>query len=110
MQHIHREGQQPIDPTPRELICRLPVLLLAGQGRSLFAGLAPSLTAGKKRISLPETCLSVAKNNVISMLWIRLAEAVRQRNSIGVLRVGSGLAAELALPFDRSVILRKPHI
>ena len=39
MQHIRREGQQPIDPTPRELICRLPVLLLAGQGRSLFTGL-----------------------------------------------------------------------
>jgi hypothetical protein len=39
MQHIRRGGQQPIDPTLRDLICRLPVLLLAGQGRSLFAGL-----------------------------------------------------------------------
>jgi hypothetical protein len=74
------------------------VLLLAGQGRSRFAGL-PSLTAGKNRISLPETRLSIAKNNVISMLWIRFGEAPRQRNSIGVFagrqRNGSGIR----LPF-----------
>jgi hypothetical protein len=39
MQHIRRRGQQTIAPTPRDLICRLHVWLLAGQGRSLFAGL-----------------------------------------------------------------------
>jgi len=40
MQHIRSGGQQPISPTPRDLICRLPaVWLLGGQGRSLFAGL-----------------------------------------------------------------------
>jgi hypothetical protein len=59
-----------------------------------------SLTAGKKRFSLPETRLSVAKNNVISMIWTRLGEALRQRNSIGVSQVGSGLAAELAFLVD----------
>jgi hypothetical protein len=37
--HIRSGGQQTIAPTPRDLICRLPVRLLADQGRSLFAGL-----------------------------------------------------------------------